>query len=140
MAISLTSLRNELLPGLDEIEARIGQPIVAYQAFDRDVLVIRAGENTLEIARSEIEDNRHLAKLRFFLETLMCNKVAGSVGPPPPPGDVENQFYQAMMTTKAAVADNLFLYNANVTPLAEPIEPAKPSWPPAPDLILDEPC
>lgn len=149
MAINLRGLRNELLPGLDEIENRIGQDIVAYQEFERDVLVIKAGDQTLELARSEIEDNRYLAKLRFFLGALMCNKVAGSVTAPPPqlPSAIENQFYQAMTTTKAAVRDNLFLaaaFNANVTPSVEPlksVEPAKPasipSWPPAPELILD---
>ena len=160
MAISLTSLRNELLPGLDAIERagrQYGQNIVAYQAFERDVLVLKAGDQTLEIARSELEDRRHIPRLRAFLEKLMCVKVAGNVAPPPQvPSAIENQFYDAFALTRAATRDNQFLaemtgpYNASVMPPGssegvplKPIEPAKPaasSWPPAPDLILDEPC
>ena len=103
MATSLGKLRDELLPGLATIEAAYGVPIVAYQEFNRDVLVIRAGDAILEIARSEIEDNRHLPKLRFFLETLveanMCVKVAGSVATAPPPTlpqKVSDEFYAAL--------------------------------------------
>jgi hypothetical protein len=132
MAISLASLRDELYPGLAEVANRTGRRFAVCQEFNRDVLVIKTGDQTLEIARSEIEDNRHIPKLKSFLEQLMCCKVAGNVTTVPPP-PLAQEFYQA------AVRDNLFLseYNTNVTPLAEPIKPAKPCWPPAPELILD---
>ena len=137
MAISLANLRDELYPGLAEVSGRISQRIVAYQEFDRDVLVIRAGEGwnkiTLEITRAEVEDGRHLPKLKSFLEMLMCAKVAGTTVSAPPPQGVREEFYVAMAATQAAARDNLLLAEMD----AQMLELEKPSWPPAPQLILD---
>jgi hypothetical protein len=86
----------------------------------------------LEITRAEIEDNRHLPKLRSFLERIMCAKVAGnSVASS---YDVAQDFYAAVDIVKAAVRDNLYRGELDDLPADRKI---KPSWPPAPELILD---
>jgi hypothetical protein len=135
MAIALRHIRDELIPGLTAISERTGQRLVTYQEFDRDVLVIKVGGQTLEIARSEIEDNRHLPKVVKFMERLMCAKVAGNVVTAPPQATQED-FYRALELTKEVVRDNL--YRGEFAAEPSTAAPAKPSWPPAPELILDE--
>jgi hypothetical protein len=96
---------------LATVERACGQRITAYQEFDRDVLVIKAGDLKMEIARSEIEDNRHLPKLRLFLEALMCAKVAGNAAPPAPSPSViamQREFEQALAVTQRAINENLY--------------------------------
>ena len=77
----------------------------------------------------------------------MCAKTAGSVLPAPPPKPPD-EFYAAFDLGSRS-QPNLFLaeqpgssaapYNANVEPAKPTSTPSStPSWPPAPELILDE--
>lgn len=83
LAISLSSLRDELLPGLQNAVGG-GIRIDSYVEFGSDHLVIMArwGDNRkkLKISRYEIEDRKDIsAKLRDFVESVMC----GSKGSTP---------------------------------------------------------
>jgi len=84
LAISLSSIQAELLPGLQSVVGRSKSEwrIDSYVEFNTDVLVImaRRGDDRkmLKLARSVIEDNRHLPMLRDFVEELMCGSK-GSV-------------------------------------------------------------
>jgi hypothetical protein len=84
MAISLTSIQNELLPGLRNVYGRkSGLRIESYVEFESDSLVIKAevepgGWTVMKITRHLIEDGKHIAMLRNFLESVMCGSK-GSV-------------------------------------------------------------
>ena len=83
VAISLSSIRDELLPGLLAVGRKNRMRVESYVEFETDVLVIKAevGEPgswvVMKIARSEVEDGKHIEKLREFL--MMC----GSKGSTP---------------------------------------------------------
>ncbi len=83
VAISLSSIRDELMPGLLAVGRKNRMRIVSYVEFETDNLVIKAevGEPgswvVMKIARSEVDDGKHIEKLREFL--MMC----GSKGSTP---------------------------------------------------------
>ena len=105
MAISLTSIQNELLPGLAEVGRRKGIRIESYVEFMTDTVVVRAGEpgnyKMMTISRREIEDNEHITKLRIFMEFLMCASKGST--PVTQPSDLAK--YQQLAQQKSNPAD-----------------------------------
>ena len=108
MPTSLGSIRDELMPGLLAIGRKKQMQIESYVEFNRDVLVVKAGEpgnwTTLEISRYEIEDGKHIAKLQAFMEGLMC----ASKGSVPVTSPQSSALANAYQTTLSAVQDNMY--------------------------------
>lgn len=88
----------------------MGKRIESYVEFNTDALVIRAGEpgnwTEMKISRYEIEDGKHLARLRFFVESLMC----GSKGSAPvaKPADWNGYSQDLDALVRKAMEDNQY--------------------------------
>jgi hypothetical protein len=86
---------------LDEASRRLGIQIESYVEFNTDMLTIRAGDTFTRISRCEMEDGKHIAKLRDFVEMLMCGSK-GSTPVTSPRTATEQAMYQALAQQQSA--------------------------------------